>query len=661
MANDKPINIFIVGDLVIDHTVFLREASSRHQRIADELIYEVVRRMDMAGGAANNARILAVLSQGKTFLWGLVGRSNWGSFRSILEKCHAIDEADSNVEFRGVQDETQAQMNTITRLIMVEKGGPPNYLEPVHKGRFDDYGHLHVANDKRHAVLHYLKRAQEKYRSIDGIIVNDLEMNCLTSEMIKGIAKFASEQKPPIPLFVDPKRDRKKYGEIVGTAIMPNLSEWCSLVEQKEPDAERKWRDGLSSPDSLAEMAQLSFKYLGNFLYHIISCGKDGTVLIFPHPDPRYSYKYAVYRLKPHPTKKPNRPPQLGCGDVLTAVFALEFSRSEQDSKGALRAFQIANAVVASYRDMSWHRMPTRDEIEKISATLQPLPKPLAEPSKGMLFLPKKQNVPLANYETKVPGLYSVDATFQRRVDELLNDIQNNWEPKLKSIIMGAPSGCGKSTITAALERTLGNLFGIDVADYQDIPPVDWNNLENYFKGLQQTLGARSGKLLVIVDEALKGGTGENLEKYGVIMLNAAHSYNIRFLFIGTEFTPDEKTSVNSEFTSRCRSHYLSGLAERPIDIPYIVASRVFECRPAVNFVEIEGRFLLGITNKILSTNVNPRKLCEWVDDACKNADPRNKQVSPLHINVEHLPDEARPSDAQPSELVPTSFTFHKV
>jgi hypothetical protein len=144
-------------------------------------------------------------------------------------------------------------------------------------------------------------------------------------------------------------------------------------------------------------------------------------------------------------------------------------------------------------------------------------------------------------------------------------------------------------------------------------------------------------------------------------MLNAAHAHNVRFRFIGTEFTPDEKSGPTSEFTSRCRPHYLSGLAKRPIDIPYIVASRVFEFKPAVTFVEIEGRFLLAITNKILSTNVNPRKLCDWVDESCNNADPKNRNMSPLQIEFKHLPEAGRPADTQPSSLVPPSFTFHRV
>lgn len=653
----KSTNIFVIGDLVIDHTIFVRDATVTHKGIAGEPIYEVVRRADTAGGAANNARVLAVLSPGKTFLWGLVGRSNWGSFRSILEKCHAIDEADASVEFRGVQDETQAQMNTITRLIMVDDD-PPNYERPLHKARFDDYGHLHVADDKRQAVIHYLERAHDKH-TVDGIVVNDLDMNCLTADLIQRIAKFANEQSPPIPLFIDPKRMRRRYNAIQGTAILPNLTEWCHLVEQTETDAPQKWRAQLRRPEKLAEMAQLSFRFLGNFRYHVITCGEDGAVLIAPHT--KHDDRYAVYHFPPHPTQKPSRPPQLGCGDVMTAVFALEFSNSDQTPNDALLAFQKANAAVASYRDMSWQRMPDLETVEAAQQSMPAPPRPRAEPSIGMLFLPKKPVIELADYETEVPGLFSADATFKERVRELLADIQTGWEPRLKSIILGAPSGCGKSTITAALDSSLGNLYGIEVVDYSEIGRVEWDKLDAFFARLIKDKARRTGKLLVVVDEAMKGVTGKNLKEYGVIMLNAAHAHNVRFLFIGTEFQRGKRQSINSEFTSRCTAHYLTGLAERPIDIPNIVASRAFQLKTdrRVASLKIEGRLLLAITNATLS-NLNPRVLCNWVDEAHAEAIKDWSGRGALKMQLKHAPREVMPSGRQATDAVAGDFTFHR-
>jgi bifunctional ADP-heptose synthase (sugar kinase/adenylyltransferase)/energy-coupling factor transporter ATP-binding protein EcfA2 len=657
--SDKATNIFVIGDLVIDHTVFVRDAATAHKGIEGEDVYEVVRRMDTAGGAANCARILAVLSSGRTFLWGLIGRSHWGNFRTILEKCHAVDEADSNVEFRGVQDETQAQMNTITRLVMIGDKSL-NYVTPSYKVRFDDYGHLHVAEDKRQAVIHYLDRAHSKY-TIDGIIINDLDMNGITSDMIKKIADFADAQTPPIPLFIDPKRERKKYIDIKGTAILPNLTEWCQLVGLHEPDAEKYWRSRLKRSDALAEMAQRSFRYLGNFRYHIITCDVDGSVLIAPHP--KQSDRYAVYWFPPHNSA---RQPQLGCGDVLTAAFALEYSGSDQTAKAALQAFQKANATVGCYCEMSWHRMPNRLDVENECRRLSKLPAPLATPSKGMLYLPKEESVELSTVETDVPGLVSFDATFRSRVEELLKDISKDWGPKLKSIILGSPAGCGKSTIMKALKESLGTTYGIDVFDFADLASskagaIEWDNLQDYFKGLQAKIEAKKGRLLIMMDEALKAPKGGRLKKYGVDMLNAAHANNIRFLFIDAGFEPETKLQVTSEFTSRCTPHYLTGLAERPIDIPYIIASRVFEFKAKKDFnsVKIEGGFLLAITNATLS-NPNPRALCGWVDKACASADDEWSGKGPFKLQSKHLSKSIRPAGKQLSDAADTDYQFYR-
>ena len=65
-------NIFVIGDLFIDHAIFVKEPDGPHQPVEGEQIYKVVRRQDTAGGAANTARILAVLNEGKTYLWGIL-------------------------------------------------------------------------------------------------------------------------------------------------------------------------------------------------------------------------------------------------------------------------------------------------------------------------------------------------------------------------------------------------------------------------------------------------------------------------------------------------------------------------------------------------------------------------------------------------------------
>src|SRR5437764_910156 len=137
-------NIFVIGDLIIDHTVFAHQRTEAVQPTESETVLNVLRRQDTAGGAANSARILAVLNDGLTYLWGVLGDSRWGNYRSILESSELLDDAHSNIELRGVQDETHAPMTTITRIVVVRDDGTSQRTL-----RFDDAGHVHVTPTKQ--------------------------------------------------------------------------------------------------------------------------------------------------------------------------------------------------------------------------------------------------------------------------------------------------------------------------------------------------------------------------------------------------------------------------------------------------------------------------------------------------------------------------------
>jgi hypothetical protein len=645
-------NIFVIGDLIIDHTVFVQELPGPHKQVAGEPLYQVIRRSDAAGGAANTARILSVFNAGKTFLWGVTGESHWGTFRSILERSQSIDGAKHNIEFRGVQDETRARMNTVTRLVqVVDADNGADKL--VRKVRFDDYGHVHVSDDKMQTVLHYLKRAHEKF-GLDAIVVNDFDMNTLTGELVTQIAHFANSQSPRIPLFIDPKHTWKKYTEIEGTAIFPNLSEWCALVGQNEPNARDVWRNNLDKPEKLVEMAELSFHYLGNFRYHVIKCDRLGAVVLAPHPDEKKKDRYAVYRIPAH-KENSETPMQLANGDVLTGIIALEYSDTKRKTKDFINAYLKANAVVAGYRDMPWQRMPSKKDVLPALKKLV-TPKLLAEPSKGMLFLPKNPITRLGDFQTEIPGLFSADTIFQNSITELLKSLQEDWKSRLESLILGAPAGSGKSTIMSALKKKLEN---VDVLDWTDKQDIRWDDPNSFFDEFIK-LNPKAGRRLVLIDEALKAPMGKKLSDYGVRFLNSAHTYNFRFLFIDAGFMPEDKLPVNSEFTSRCQSYYLPSLAERPIDIPLIAAGVIFSEGPSsLNVITFEGKFLLALTNTTLS-KPNPRVLCQWAKDAYKNAIKDWNEKGPLMLKYSHLPKVVQSSDKSTS-VVNKNYEFYRV
>jgi sugar/nucleoside kinase (ribokinase family) len=663
--SDISANIFVVGDLIIDHAIFVKELSGAHQQYENDPVYEVIRRMDTAGGTAHTARILAVLNSGRTFLWGIIGESNWGSFRSILEKSQAADGPGSNVGFRGIQDETHARMNTITRLIKVEN--PSTHSNPRHIARFDDYGHVHVSDDKRLSVLYHLERTYDKHSSLDAIVINDFDMNSLSRDLITKIAEFANSKSPQIPLFLDPKHTKDvkdKYTNIEGTAILPNLAEWCYLVGERKDRDLKTWKARLDHEDDLTKMAQLSFKYLGNFKYHIIKCGNLGFVILAPHP--KAKDKYAVYRVMPHIIPNSMTPHQLGCGDVMTGIIAMEFANSEQKTEDMLKAFQKANAVVACYRNMPWQRMPSR---EFVTITQEKLVEPelKAEPSKGILFLPKTNIVKLLEYETVVKGLFSADKTYQDRIKEVIKDLQDGWSGGLTSIILGAPTGSGKSTMIDELKAGLGESIGITVFDAseasdKDSPStieINWGNTNLFIRNLSKNSNARTDRIVVVIDEALEPPMGEMLTKYGLGLLNSAHANHIRFIFIDADFKPVKELPVNSEFTGRCRSYYLPSLEERPIDIPYIVASVVLRKMDSSHYsVKFEGQFLTAIINATLS-NPNSRFLVNWANEGYEKAIIDWNGIETLTLKYEHLPKEIL-NKVKHAAGVPNEYEFYR-
>lgn len=636
-------NVFVIGDLVIDHTIFVIKDNERHhQAVEEEKIYEVFRRQDDAGGASNTAKILSVINRGKTFLWGILGSSNWGDFRQILLNSNNVDETSIPIELRGANDETNAQMNTVTRIIKMNPSD--EFFKREHIARFDDYGHAHISDLQRQSALYYLKRAKIKY-GIDSIIINDVDYGCLTLPMIKEIADYANNQTPKIPLFIDPKLDPTKYRDIHATAILPNLTEWCHLVG--EQSKLKRWRDRLDDPSELRRMAALSFSHMKNIKYQIVKCDKDGAVIIAPHIKKR-NY-YSVYRIPAMPTENPNPSHQLGCGDVMTGVFALELSGGEITTESVLRAFSISNAVVKQYREMPWHRMPTFNSIQeayKVAEKIS-LPKPIIEVSTGRLFLPTEKTHDLSDYETSIPGLHSQDPNFSKHIDIFINDIAESWGPgRLSSIILCAKSGSGKSTIADWLEKELPQTKSIHVKDLSEelITTFEGKNFSDQFRKMNESIPQGCNKLLVIVDEALKRNQKEFLSKFGVLLLNAAHENNIRFLFIDADFdTLTNGTEPDSQFTSRCHYHHLHGIESRLHDIPLIAASYISKLAIASQItlkrIKFESKLLLAIINATLE-KPNPRLLCDITTRIFNNGKTRLTSRHSLDLKISDLPSE---------------------
>jgi bifunctional ADP-heptose synthase (sugar kinase/adenylyltransferase) len=609
MGNNK--NIFVIGDLVVDHSVFVKDDPDTiriHQSIEGEKIFEVFKRQDDAGGAANTAKILSTINKGRTFLWGILGKSNWGDFRSILNNSNDHEVTSFPIELFGSKDETDSQMNTITRIIKIK----PEHKKLTHIIRYDDFGNTHITDGNRKSVLEYLNLVKINYGGLDSIIINDLDYGCLTKELVNEISNFAYNNN--VPLFIDPKIDISKYHDVHATAILPNLTEWCNLVQEK--DNQVIWRNKLNKLDGLAEMAQLSFTYIKNIKYHIIKCDKDGTIIIAPHI--YENNKYSVYKIDSLPTKTDTPPDQIGCGDILLGAFAYECSGMELDTKSILFAFSRANVIVKCYRDMPWHRTPNYDTIEneyKIIDKIN-LPEPKTEVSTGRLFLPKKNTHILSiEYSTVFPDIFSQDINFREKIQEFLNDIIDNSSFNYtKSIILNAPSGTGKTTIIDYLKSSdFKQKYFIETIDYTNTFYKNLIGVKNFDQFFEYISKKAKEKVIIIVDEVLKAEKDKILLDFGVVLLNAAHKNNVRFLFVDADFE-FKFNSFDRQFTSRCHMYKLPGIENRLNDIHIIAVAYLFALskRKGYNFtkISIENEIMLKIINETLK-NPNPRCLCD--------------------------------------------------
>lgn len=623
--NEEGKCIFVIGDLVIDHVIFVRSDTLRpHQAKEGESIYEVLGTQTTAGGAANCARLLSSLSDGKTFLWGITGKSEYGSYRDILDYSYMIDRATSQVDLWGIDAETDAPMHCISRIISV-KGNPPNYNLRSHKFRYDNYCDLHVPDSKRPIAMDDIEHAN-KTHNIDAIIINDLELDCLNHQMIKDIAEYAKAKQ--IPLLIDPKRDPSRYKNIEALAIMPNLYEWCHLVD----DAKRipYWRNRIASSSNLAEMAEISFYNMPNFNYHVIKCDSEGALIFASNVNDKL--KASVYRVKPAQTAS-NQSFQLGCGDVMIASLALFLSGNSLCTDEFVSATAKANIVVGCYRDQLWHRMPSK---RSVSISFEnALPDSYIEKKddffNGFSLLPISKEISLSRLKTKVPNLISASEEFQSVIDLFLTEFKNN---PLQHFLIAAPSGCGKSTILEYV-RSEASCNRIKVEDYSgklhEFGESPKDKLSNLFKKLRKKVEG----IIIVADEGLKSSRdNEYIKRIGPILLDTASEIKIGFFIIDTLLHPSPEEIIGAEVSTRCKHIILQPLSFRPIDIAYIFASALMKSFK-ITSLKIEGRVLLATIYHVLSQNdPSPRTIVNLTKQIARSIAP----IKPEKISYSHLP-----------------------
>lgn len=564
----QAVNLFVFGDLVIDHTAFVNEMAANYPvPVAGEQAFRVRHRLDTAGGAATTARTIDALTSGTTFLWGLIGNSPWGTFRAILENSQALDAAKSRIEFRGARDDTDAPMTTISRLVAIHDVDPTRERYE-RKARFADFGQLHIPLERQLSAINFhLDRVHRTKAPLDGIVLNDLDMGALRTEVVATIAAFAALHRIPVTLRA--RRDASKYTEVHAAAMVCTLAEWKLLVgSAHEPDY---WIRNIAKPEYAEEFARQTLCVFHQIKRFAILVGDDWIDQIVTIEQPSAVNGKCRLLVQPGmPAEDKGKSQQVGASDVFAGALALGLADGNGDARGFQEAVRFARRVTHAYQHASWHHVPAPHLIASRGLDGVDQDREVASRIFGTPYLPPTASIDLHAAKTSVPKIYSVTSA----VRDLLQDMSKEVADGDRSIVLVASGGSGKSEIARFLQ-SLASSLGLEAQRLEDLG-VNWSWAAPA-RTVEAVLGACQGKSsnrpFVVVDEALKLKGAGTLASKGVVLLNAAQEAGIRFLLIDADFARLDQEALRSQFGRRVAWFNLPAAWDRPSDIPYVLGA----------------------------------------------------------------------------------------
>lgn len=619
----KHSNVFVIGDLIIDHTVFVNSAQSGQlEPVTGETAFQVQRRLDTAGGAATAARTISVSSKGTTFLWGLLGTSQWGTFRSILENSQALDGAERPIELRGTQDETDAPMSTVSRLVLVHHAAS-THERYERKARFVDSGKVHVPLSKLNDVSYHVESAHATH-PLDAIVLDDLNAGALDINQTNKISALALRLN--IPLIVRVRRHAEKYVGVRARALVCSLAEWVHLVGS-EHDTDY-WRRNIGKHLVADDLARLSLFAFPSIDYHVILVGDDWIDSIITVETAAAAEIMSKVVVRPGvPEDEKGKSHQVGTSDVFTGTLALELSGTSQTPAPLALAIARAAQVAAHYQRMSWHRIP---QIDGFHADLGG--EVASEGPYGTRYLPRTDTIEMVRARTTVPGILSVTAEMLESLERLQKDIEGGWD-EAQSMILVATGGSGKTAIgdelIAAARRQ-----GHEARWFSELKkPWNWSNPADILAAVRPSDSGK--KVLIAVDEVLKLKGARNIATTGVVLLNDAKENGIRFLFIDADFSKTRIDGLQSQFGRRCSLHILPSAWHRAPDIPYVMAHclrRGFADHPPK--VCIDASALVSVVEWMLRGKRNFGEL----DKLCKQIAKNHGDSDSMSVSWSELP-----------------------
>jgi hypothetical protein len=287
-----------------------------------------------------------------------------------------------------------------------------------------------------------------------------------------------------------------------------------------------------------------------------------------------------------------------------------------------------------------------------------------------MLYLPKDKKIRLGDdgTRTEVEGLFSLSDDLKRQVSKALQTLNPaSWESVDDAgLILAGPSGSGKGTILSGIKSYLTRSPVIEAIDFTDYRHrFKTATFSDFLASLLNEPSEK--KRLAIVDEVLSLSPQEREKALAPDTLEMALKSGIRFLFADAKFAPSAELvakdlGIRSDFRRRLAEVQLPGLSERPQDIPYIVAARIFqkanelEITRSISTVRIAAEVLLAITDKALESQ-QFAAVYNGADGVFHNSKQQRISHDTLMVDPNHLPKDYK-AFVSPDEADPRIFEF---
>jgi hypothetical protein len=608
-AFHSDVNAFVFGDLLIDHTAFVEKDKNDHPlRMGQEESYRVLRRIDTAGGAATSARAINVLTGGTVYLWGLIGYSPWGAFRSILEMSQITDNVNKRIELRAVHDESDAPMTTISRLVSsFDKSKGRVGFRRV--SRFSDHGNIHIPEERKiSALTHHLLRIHKIKTSLSVILLDDLDMGALRDETTKAILSFAKDNN--IAVVIRGRRKAEKYAFLDANTLICTLPDWVQLVNSHH-DAGYVEKN-LMQRDveyDILRLSRYNFKSIDNL---IILIGDEWIkkVVTITYDDDDKLYSSISFYDDPHDIERSNSE-QLGSSDVFAGAFAVALGESGKTAFDFTGAVEFARMYTYHYQFSGWHKMPHSDDLHQPTPDYNIIKKLITNKAVGARYLPTSKDLSLRDALTRIEGFYSVVSKVRDIIESLYQAVNTELRPEQpyeeRSIVICAPGGSGKSMVAHQISEWLMNTkrICIDVTKLQI--PWSWLNPTAIINSIHEHAKSDTyEEIVVIVDEALKYPGHGLIGDKGVMLLELAAQRRMRFVFIDANFRTIKDSHLDSQFNRRITWLDLPSALDRLYDAPYVIASGVKKAKNnKVSTVTIQETALVAV--------------CEWLIEAKQN------------------------------------------